>query len=325
MNMLSWFRNAPRDAAQWVVRVHAGPLNAADQAALEAWLERRPEHRRAYERAGLVWDLAHGLSSSAVAHRYLVAESSERRRPRPRTLAFGLGAGLAAALLALAILPERGVHTTGIGEIQTVTLEDGSVVWLNADSRLRVDFSGPFRRVVLDRGEAFFKVAHDTGRPFVVEAAPRRIVVTGTEFDVRRAPDSVEVSGAEGHVKVEAAVLPGQPVVALSAGEDARFAAGEAVPAVAHGVIAQHKGAWREGKIYLDDLTLGAALDEVNRYSQTKLVLGDESLRQQTINGSFKVGDIDSVLFALRGMQPLDQKLEVRREPGRIVLYTTRE
>ena len=83
---------------------------------------------------------------------------------------------------------------------------------------------------MLERGEAFFKVAHDASRPFVVEAEPRRIVVTGTEFDVRRAPDALEVSVAEGHVKVETpAVLhgtPNAPVTALVAGDDAHFAAG---------------------------------------------------------------------------------------------------
>jgi len=248
----------------------------------------------------------------------------QRRAPpqQSRTLVFGLGAGLAAALMALVILPERNTHTTGAGEVATLNLDDGSTVWLNADSRLRVDFSKPVRRVVLERGEAFFKVAHDAGRPFVVEAEPRRIIVTGTEFDVRRAPESVEVAVAEGHVKVEAPALHDdrpEAVTALSAGDDARFTAGQAIPAVVRGTMAQHKGAWREGKIDFGDGTpILAAVDEVNRYTRTKVILADGSLNQDTITGGpFWTGDAEQFVHALRTMHP---ELEVRREPGKIIL-----
>jgi transmembrane sensor len=322
----SWFRREPRNAAQWVARLHSGAMSAADQAALTAWLDSRPEHRSAFARAGTVWELAQGLRASAVARGHLARAMPERRRirPQPRMMVFGLGASLAAAMLALAIWPRAELYATGPGEIRTVALADGSTVWLNADSRLRVDFSSQFRRVALERGEAFFKVTHNAARPFMVEADTQRIIDTGTEFDVRRAPEAVEVSVAEGAVRVETAVRDGAPaalVTALSAGEDARFSPGQIVPAVAHGTIAQHKGGWREGKIYLDDTQLGTAFDEINRYSPTKLVLSDEKLRRLPISGIFRTGDTDSVLFALHELYRLD----ARREPGRIVLYSPGE
>jgi transmembrane sensor len=297
-------------------------MTAADHVALAVWMEARPEHRRAYERVSATWSLAQGLQSSGVARNYLAKAPAKRRRVRAASpLMFGLGAGLAAAVVVLALLPAPSLHTTGPGEVATVSLQDGSTVWLNGDSRLRVDFSAPLRRVVLERGEAFFKVAHDAGRPFVVEAEPRRIVVTGTEFDVRRAADSVEVSVAEGHVKVEAAVdqlgLP-ESVTALSAGDDARFAPGQTVPAVARGAMAQHRGAWREGKVYLEDTPLAVAIDELNRCSRIKLVLAEEPQPHSTISGGvWDARDLDSVLFTLHDIY----HLEARREPGRIVLY----
>ncbi|MEI9987590.1 MAG: hypothetical protein WDN69_33315 [Aliidongia sp.] len=133
-------------------------------------------------------------------------------------------------------------------------------------------------------------------------------------------PNPCDVAVTEGHVKVEQAVLraePGSPVTALSAGDDAHFDAGQATPAVARGIVAQHKGAWREGKIYLDDLQLGAALDEINRYSRTKLVLADETMQHMTISAVFQTGDTKSVLFSLDELF----HLKARQEPGRIVLY----
>ena len=329
ITVTSWFQRGPRTAAEWVARLHSGMMTPADHAALATWLDRKPQHRRDYEQTSAAWVLAQRLQSSAVARQFLAdgrVKLAQRRsaRRRPKTIVFGLATGLAAALVALAVLPERGVHTTVAGQIETVSLEDGSTVWLNGDSRLKVDFSAPVRRVVLERGEAFFKVAHDASRPFVVEAEPRRVVVTGTEFDVRRAPQSLEVSVTEGHVKVETAALHGEaaaPTTALSAGDDASFTAGQTIPAVARGISAEHKGAWHEGKLYLDDLQLSSAVDEINRYSRTKLVLADEPLQHLTISGVFKTGDTDSVLFALRELY----HIEARHESGRIVLYRTGE
>ncbi len=321
--MGSWFHRGPRTAAEWVARLHSGLMTPSDQTALAVWLDRKPENRKEYERTRTAWALAQGLQSSLIARQYLTQDAAKRstaRRTPPKTLMFGLAGGLAAAAIALAILPERGVHTTEPGEIQAVTLEDGSTVWLNGDSKLRVDFTAPERRVVLERGEAFFKVAHDASRPFVVEAEPGRITVTGTEFNVRRAPQAVDVAVTEGHVRVEPTVLHGAapaPVTALSAGDDAHLVAGQVEPAVARGIVAQHKGAWHTGEVYVDDLTLAAAVDELNRYNHTKIVLGSDSLRHETISANFKTGDVDEeakVLAQLYGAK-------ARSEAGKIVLY----
>lgn len=325
--MGSWFHRGPRTAAEWVARLHSGLMTPADHTALATWLERKPQNRKDYERTSAAWVLAQGLQSSLIARQYLAQDAAKARAARrapPKTMMFGLAGGLAAAAIALLFLPERGVHSTAPGEIQTVTLEDGSTVWLNGDSKLRVDFTAPERRVVLERGEAFFKVAHDASRPFVVEAEPSRITVTGTEFDVRRAPQAVDVSVTEGHVRVEPAVLhgtPNAPVAALSAGDDAHFIAGQAEPVVARGVVAQHKGAWREGKFYIDDLTLGAAIDEMNRYNHVKLVLGSESLKHKTLSAAFLTGDVDEEVKVLVNIF----QVTARKEAGKIILYSQGE
>jgi transmembrane sensor len=322
--MGSWFHRGPRNAAEWVARRHSGLMTPADHMALATWLDRKPENRKAYDRLNAAWGFAQGLQTSGIARQYL-AEAAVKARPvrraPPKTMMFGLAGGLAAATIALLVLmPERGVHATEPGEIQTVALEDGSTVWLNGDSKLRVDFTAPERRVVLERGEAFFKVAHDSSRPFVVDADTQRITVTGTQFDVRRASQSVDVAVTEGHVRVEPAVQHGAaaaaPVTALSAGDDAHFAA-QVEPAVAHGVVAQHKGAWHEGEVYVDDLPLSAAIDEMNRYNHVKLVIGSDALRRETISANFRTGDVEEEVKVLGDLYGA----KARREAGKIVLY----
>ncbi|MEJ1961315.1 MAG: FecR domain-containing protein [Gammaproteobacteria bacterium] len=72
-------------------------------------------------------------------------------------------------------------------------MRDGSAITLNTDSQLRVALTEAERRVDLKQGEAFFEVAKDSTRPFVVEAGRKRVVAVGTKFSVRRDGDFVEV------------------------------------------------------------------------------------------------------------------------------------
>ena len=127
--MASWFRRQPSTAAEWVARLHSGLMTPADHTALATWLERKPQNRKDYERTSAAWVLAQGLQSSLIARQYLAQDAAKARAARrapPKTMMFGLAGGLAAAAIALLFLPERGVHSTAPGEIQTVTLEDGS-------------------------------------------------------------------------------------------------------------------------------------------------------------------------------------------------------
>ncbi len=82
-------------------------------------------------------------------------------------------------------------------------MEDGSRITLNTDSQIRVDLTVKERRVELQQGEAFFEVAHDASRPFIVRAGNKRVIAVGTRFSVRREANDVRVVVTEGKVRVE--------------------------------------------------------------------------------------------------------------------------
>jgi ferric-dicitrate binding protein FerR (iron transport regulator) len=92
---------------------------------------------------------------------------------------------------------------------------------------------------------------------------------------------------------------------------------------VAHGTPTEHRGAWREGQVYIDDASLAAAVAEINRYSRTKLILADpSSVGHMTISaGPFPT--TDAAEFMASSLHELRDTyhLEARREPGKIVLY----
>jgi transmembrane sensor len=101
---------------------------------------------------------------------------------------------------------------------RTERLPDGTVVELRDAAEIRVDYAGTLRRVALLRGEAFFEVAHDAARPFVVTAAGVDVRAVGTAFAVRHEAKDIAVLVTEGRVRVS---KQDAPVAAPSAADTA--------------------------------------------------------------------------------------------------------
>ncbi|MCF6196579.1 MAG: FecR domain-containing protein, partial [Emcibacter sp.] len=91
-----------------------------------------------------------------------------------------------------------GTYRTATGEQRTVQLADGSTVYLNTHSKIKVDFSGDIRKIHLLQGEARFDVAKDKNRPFIVETSRGNIRAVGTSFNVYDSAEMVEVLVFEG-------------------------------------------------------------------------------------------------------------------------------
>ena len=186
--------------------------------------------------------------------------------------------------------------TTRPGEQRTLTLEDGTRVYLNTASRMHVHYDATSRRVELDDGEAYFEVAKHAGWPFVVIAGGRQVVARGTAFLIRRDDERITVTLVEGKVTVAPA---GEAVAAatgastlqlpegakdqltLSPGQRVTFAGRDAPkfdqPSL-EGVTA-----WQRGQVVLDHTPLADAVAEMNRYSDIKLKIEDP--------GIFRTGD----------------------------------
>ncbi len=200
---------------------------------------------------------------------------------------------------------------------KSVTLADGSIVHLDADSLVTAELRPNARRLALLRGRAYFEVAHDATRPFSVEAAGTRTVALGTRFEVRLLPDGVSVTLAQGSVAISPTGEADWKQT-LRPGEQFRLDAGHPL-GVSVAVDASRLVAWSEGHLVFDGEPLSAVLDEVNRYSGIKVVLGDERLATTPIGGTFAAGG-DAGAF----VQALSAILPVRSEPSgdhEIVLY----
>jgi transmembrane sensor len=208
-------------------------------------------------------------------------------------------------------------YTTDFGGLSRIVLDDGSIINLNTNSMIRVQLTTELRYIVLERGEALFKVAHDKARPFDVEAGSTIVRAVGTEFSVRVREASetgggglkdVEVLVKEGRVAIDPpkSEKPLERVAVLPA-STSTLSAGEAVVINAQRVQVQkvaeadvdRKLSWTEGRLWFERQTLKDVVTEFNRYNRRQMVIADPSIENLRIGGGFEATDPESFIAAL--------------------------
>jgi transmembrane sensor len=291
------------EAADWFARLSRTPIETGELTAFQRW-SRDPANLAAYNHIEDVSRAVRGLRDDPVmraAAKAALARPPQATKPRLAGDWRVWSAGLAVAGVVAGAVLVRGplageTYTTRVGEISSLRLNDGSQVRLNTDSQLRVRFSGGKRRVDLLRGEAYFEVAHDAARPFVVAAGGAQVRAVGTEFDVRRAGQEVRVALAQGRVAVTEkpasrdgwTLEPGQGLVLGSASSAPRPTPVDVAALTS----------WRTGTLTFRGVTLAQAVEDLNRYSKTKIVLDASAPRQLAVNGAFQAGDTTEFVAA---------------------------
>jgi len=198
-------------------------------------------------------------------------------------------------------------------------LPDGSEVRLGARSSISVNFSGETRYLVLESGEASFKVAKDSARPFIVHAGQVSVRAVGTEFNVRRAADSTAVAVSEGVVDVIQELpesrshrLVSQHQVRLKAGEEVLI--DERTVAIAVKPIDRAAvSAWQAGRLEFVNEPLRLVVATVNRYSSREIVVTDQNLNDLRVTGAISAEHTDEWLRALPEIIPV-RVIEISKE-----------
>lgn len=308
-------------AARWHARLAAPDCAPGEQQAFEEWLAADPAHERAWRRTQRFMALARALPAELI--------ESQAARPAPAPVRSGArwrtSLRLAACVAGLAMLgwfaaggrpmtPERPAevmaNTTLSGE--RLLLADGSTLYLDAGSRVRVEVTDKKRQLEVLSGRALFEVVHDPSRPFTVHAGGSRTVALGTVFQVDVTGSRVQVMLASGSVRVSAGSWQQQ----LQPGTELSWPGAREYPTL-RTVDATRATAWTQGRHNFQDAPLREVVQELNRYDSTQLVLGDDRLGSLVVGGSFLAGDNASVAAALEGVLPV--RAEIHGEE-RIVL-----
>ena len=316
-------------ALHWVVRCDRG-LTPEEERNFVDWLAADRQHGELFAEFGGTWTLLGTVPNHAGA-RWIEGETekivelnsaltkrSAGRARWNRRPAVWLSLAAAAGLAFLVARNERNATpdsavATEIGASRQLRLSDGSVVALNTDSAVVPAFAADERRVRLQKGEAFFQVAKETTRPFVVEASGVAVRAIGTAFNVRVLDASIEVIVTEGTVRVgpigsRAAADGG--VADLVAGQrvlvPVKSPVADPLPAPPLTVAdvpadeVQRKLSWQGGRLDFSDTPLAEMVAEFNRYNRHKLVVPDEALAAMRFGGSFRPDDRTGFVRMLR-------------------------
>jgi len=304
-------------AADWLVEREEG--FAPDRVrAFAEWCGRDPRHAEAVARVEGALALLNEMPIVRVPLEERVGRlriGTSKQAPTPPVMRLSLwpwAAGLAAALVLgfmgwrFASTPSGQTYLTDATEPRCVALADGTVVDLNSNSRLHVQFSEGERHVTLGAGEAHFQVAHDAARPFIVTAGGFSVRAVGTAFNVRMVGDKVDVLVTEGKVEVDREDAPpprAAPILpVLAAGERIQISPSislaprieDVAPAAAHVLLA-----WQDRMTSFTDVPLRELVARFNRCNATQLILEDPKLGERKIGGVIALNKVDAFVRLL--------------------------
>ena len=287
------------EAAGWVARLQSSDATEQDRREFQLWLERDPDHQAAYDEFKDLWS---DLKDVPIPSNRLKKLRMSRRAVVGNVIAIGVITVLSVTLYRMGFLDRmRADHYTVVGEVRSITLADGSRVDLNTDSAIAVHYSPAERRIKLLRGEAFFDVARNPERPFVVDDTALKARAVGTQYGVRTAFD-----GSLGDVRVE------EGRVEVTGGRDrAVLEAGDVATLNTEGRLVLTKAdvagetAWRSGKLVFSGQSLRDVLATLERYRRGRIVVLDGAAAEQRVSGIFDLNDTDHALRVLQESLPV--------------------
>ena len=334
------------EAGAWLVKLDGDREPSAEElASLREWLERSPVHREQLGSLADFWGKMNVLTELAVplghaegrANRGFI-ESLPHAIPQSRRAGFvtaiiviGIGVASTFWLRPDPFLSSNGFYATAVGQQQSTTLADGSVVLLNTNSQIKVDYNNEYRNIRLLQGEAHFTVAKSVTHPFRVYAGNGRVQAVGTAFSVYLRDNTIDVTVTEGKVELASINRPStnrlpqqgptsatdqssgsnaivdsgfvETLGTIKAGESATlqsFLDADVVSTInaIDTVEAQEMAkrlSWREGILTFAGDPLEVVVDEISRYTTISIEFTDPAVRATRIGGRFPIGETDAM------------------------------
>ncbi len=285
-------------AASWFARHRDAPEQPLDEA-FEEW-RATPAHAQAYAGFEALWtDLAQRRQSTPP-----VLPVRRKRFWRP---ALATATALVCALLTVSVgapnMPYRHQVAAHAQGMRTLKLPDGSTLYINANTRLRINFRSQQRDIYLDQGQFYLEMATDQERPLWVHAGNARVRGVSSGFDVRRGQRQLVVSVAHGQVAFEPEGDPSNATL-LEARQRATFEYARStlqLQPLSNEEIAD----WRSGHLTFRNRELDSLIDELSLYRSKPVQLAEGPLAHFKVSASLDVTDPDALLNALPALIPV--------------------
>ncbi|WP_447725937.1 FecR family protein [Sphingomonas koreensis] len=297
------------EALGWVVRLTSGSATQADARAFESWRAQGPAHAEAFREAAAfrkalrAMPLPHaaGLPGNVIPFGARLRHAAMDRRGFLVT-----GGAIAASGAMLMVNPpyalwpslaELGAgERTGVGERRLLRPMAGVTVEMNGRTALSLDAAR--RRATLIVGEAFVAVAPDAA-PFSIRVGDTDWLGKAAQFDVRASEREACVTCISGHLFGE----QGAARHRIAAGQ--RFAAAPGEPARITAVDPAVSGSWRRGVLIFRDTPLVAAIEDINRYRQGRIILSSDAVGRRRVSGMFHTAQIENAVSQIQQLLDL--------------------
>jgi len=322
------------EAAEWLSRLDADKPNGKTLAEFSLWVNADPAHAQEYRRLAEQWDELNLLTQMTLPSEQVIEAVEATNNKLWGWPAWLASSSFAAVFLAVVVTffglddSQQALYVTAIGEQKTITLVDNSVVQLNTNSRLSVDYSDKRRGIYLIEGEAHFQVAHNPDLPFEVYTGTGVVRAVGTSFSVYIKHKQVEVVVDQGVVEIDKMPAPALPnkteaaqtALPVSSGVESNDTKAilkskpTRIYAGAKATFEHHKPlqlsleedveidtqlAWRTGALKFRQETLQHLVDEISRYTATKIIITDSAARDMRVGGLFEIGNTQAMFDAL--------------------------
>ncbi|MFC0514869.1 FecR family protein [Mucilaginibacter angelicae] len=276
---------------------------------INRWLSENENNRKYFDHFKLIWDTSRELkieskldpdASWAEFRQLTQNRSGASAKVRPLNAA---NRWLKIAAIWLVILGSAGILYTVLKPakpnmltlqsgniVRKVTLADGSLITMNKNSVLNYPdrFTGDTREISL-KGEAFFDVAHDKSKPFMIHVNDVVVKVVGTSFNIKATGLNTEVIVETGIVQV----IQQEIVVKLKPKEKASVQAGRVQKSSSQDELYNY---YRTQKFVANNTPLWRLVDVLNEAYHANIVIDNKKLANRTITTTFKADSLDGIL-----------------------------
>lgn len=306
------FARRPKTAEDWLARMGRPGVSMRERDRFTAWLEADPGNLDRYESAKAISAALEPLRG--VFESDLARIRWRRREPALSRRLLWSGGLVAAAAVGGVLLwphisaPAGRLYESAPGRISDVVLDDGSRVTLDAGSAIRVSLDDEVRRVTLERGAAYFEVAHDAGHPFQVGLMDRKVIVTGTRFVTTLKNEAAEVALLEGRVVISSRDVSDARALAngtaMAPGDEAVIRPGE--PVIRHvRDDLEIATAWRKRRLIFRDAPLPEVIAAASRYSDRPLTIADPRLSALRVTAILPLEGDQSLVDRIDALLPV--------------------
>ena len=295
-------QRAYREAAEWYMQMQEQAFDAKQKTCFDQWLAADVLHQEVWANV-IMFDEKLGRVPKTV-----MAQTMQQLKPKPQ-----IATKFSLILFALCIalyevqgirqqdyLPEMlsfdpvDIYKTHIGEQQQLTLADGSQLWLNSNSKIRVKYNTKQRRIELARGEIYIETHQDIQqRPFTVHTADEDLLALGTVFNVRHLTTQTELIVKQGIVRTQPRYATDYQDIAAQ--HTVRFDAQQ----IYHENYSDMPLLWRQQLLVVHSMSLKQFITELSRYHQQQIDI-DPSLEKILVSGAYSTQDLSRTLNMLQ-------------------------